>query len=145
MVVLNACDLGRIPSGPATPTGFARTFLHWGAGAFIGCSWPVGDQPAAEFADAFYDGLVAQHLTIREAAMAARVLPVRRCLGARVICHAYPRCRDPHSAPPVRRSTETLERNAAILLPALEFVCATTATRAGNGRPRRSSRNSVHT
>ena len=72
MVVLNACDLGRIPSGRATPTGFARTFLHWGAGAFIGCSWPVGDQPAAEFADAFYDGLVAQHLTIREAAMAAR-------------------------------------------------------------------------
>ena len=72
MVVLNACDLGRIPSGPAKPTGFARTFLHWGAGAFVGCSWPVGDQPAAEFADAFYGGLVAQHLTIREATMAAR-------------------------------------------------------------------------
>lgn len=72
MVVLNACDLGRVPSGSAQPAGFARTFLKWGAGAFVGCSWPVGDQPAAEFAEAFYGGLVARHLTIREATIAAR-------------------------------------------------------------------------
>ena len=72
MVVLNACDLGRVPSGSAQPAGFARTFLQWGAGAFVGCSWPVGDQPAAEFAAAFYGGLVADHLTIREATIAAR-------------------------------------------------------------------------
>ncbi len=72
MIVLNACDLGRVPSGSAQPVGFARTFLQWGAGVFVGCSWPVGDQPAAEFAEAFYGGLVGRHLTIREATIAAR-------------------------------------------------------------------------
>ena len=48
-VFLNACDLGRLPSGERSLGGFPEAFLRSGAGAFVGCSWAVGDDPAASF------------------------------------------------------------------------------------------------
>lgn len=71
IVVLNACDVGRLPSGDPGLGGFAEAFLRGGAGAFVGCGWSVGDEPASRFVDAFYDEL-ADGSTISRAARAGR-------------------------------------------------------------------------
>lgn len=57
-VFLNACDLGRLPSGEPALGGFPEAFLRGGAAAFIGCSWAVGDDPAASFVRRFYRALL---------------------------------------------------------------------------------------
>lgn len=71
-VFLNACDIGRIPSGPAALGGFPEAFLRGGAAAFVGCSWAVGDDPAGTFVDAFYRALAEDGATIADATRAAR-------------------------------------------------------------------------
>ena len=71
-VFLNACDIGRLPAGPAALGGFPEAFLRGGAAAFVGCSWAVGDEPASTFVEAFYVGLADGELTIAEAAREAR-------------------------------------------------------------------------
>lgn len=71
IVVLNACDVGRLPSGDPGLGGFAEAFLRGGAGAFVGCGWSVGDEPASRFVEAFYDELAAGS-TIARAARAGR-------------------------------------------------------------------------
>ncbi|HET6673538.1 MAG TPA: CHAT domain-containing protein, partial [Agromyces sp.] len=72
LVFLNACDLGRLPSGPASLGGFPEAFLRGGAAAFVGCSWAVGDDPASTFVHTFYETLADGTATIAEAARAAR-------------------------------------------------------------------------
>ena len=71
-VFLNACDIGRLPAGPAALGGFPEAFLRGGAAAFVGCSWAVGDEPASTFVEAFYRALADEQLTIAEAARQAR-------------------------------------------------------------------------
>lgn len=70
-VFLNACDVGRLPAGPAALGGFPEAFLRGGAAAFVGCSWAVGDDPASTFVEAFYLAL-ADGETIADAARVAR-------------------------------------------------------------------------
>lgn len=70
-VFLNACDIGRLPSGPTALGGFPEAFLRGGAAAFVGCSWAVGDDPASTFVEAFYVAL-ADGETIADAARIAR-------------------------------------------------------------------------
>ena len=71
-VFLNACDIGRLPAGPAALGGFPEAFLRGGAAAFVGCSWAVGDDPASTFVQAFYSALADEDLTIADAARRAR-------------------------------------------------------------------------
>lgn len=72
-VFLNACDVGRLPSGPASLGGFPEAFLRGGAAAFVGCSWAVGDDPAGTFVEAFYRALAEDDATIADATRAARL------------------------------------------------------------------------
>ena len=72
-VFLNACDIGRLPSGPAALGGFPEAFLRGGAAAFVGCSWAVGDDPASIFVEAFYRALAEPGTTIADATRAARL------------------------------------------------------------------------
>ncbi len=71
-VFLNACDIGRLPSGPASLGGFPEAFLRGGAAAFVGCSWAVGDDPASTFVEAFYLALADDDATVADAARIAR-------------------------------------------------------------------------
>ena len=56
LVVLNACQAGRLGYALTRIGGFAQAFLHGGAGAFIGTQWSVGDAPARVFTETFYRG-----------------------------------------------------------------------------------------
>ena len=71
MVVLNACQAGRVGYKLKGIGGFAKAFLFGGAGAFIGSLWSVGDEPAREFTEALYDALDKGD-TLVEATKAAR-------------------------------------------------------------------------
>ena len=59
LVVINACRLGQPPSRRSEAGGFAESFLRAGAGAFVGCLWSVGDEPARAFVEEFYARLDA--------------------------------------------------------------------------------------
>jgi CHAT domain-containing protein len=71
LVFLNACETGQI--GPVLTAwgGWPNVFLRQGAGAFVGTSWSVYDNPAASFATTFYNTMLAGK-TLVEAANAAR-------------------------------------------------------------------------
>lgn len=71
LVFLNACRIGQAPSTRSEVGGFAETFLRGGAGAFVGCLWSVGDQPAREFVAAFYQALDTGR-TVAQATLAGR-------------------------------------------------------------------------
>jgi CHAT domain-containing protein len=49
VVVLNACQAGRLGHQLASIGGFAQAFLSGGASAFISSLWSVGDAPAGVF------------------------------------------------------------------------------------------------
>ncbi|MFH8248821.1 CHAT domain-containing protein [Microbacterium sp. B2969] len=70
MVVLNACDVGRIDTSSIGLGGFPEAFLRGGVGVLIGCSWAVDDHGAGEFIRNFYDALA--NGTIADAVAAAR-------------------------------------------------------------------------
>jgi len=57
-VFFNACQVGRSALSMTGIGGWARQFLHVGAGAFIGPYWSVSDKPAHDFARALYNRLV---------------------------------------------------------------------------------------
>lgn len=59
VVVLNACQVGRLGYQLASIGGFAAAFVGGGAGAFVSSLWSVGDTPARTFLQAFYEALVA--------------------------------------------------------------------------------------
>ncbi len=58
VVFLNACQIGRSALSLTDIGGWARQFLHAGAGAFIGAYWSVYDKPAYDFAKEFYSRLL---------------------------------------------------------------------------------------
>lgn len=71
MVVLNACQVGRMRRRLGGTGGFAKAFLSNGAGVFISSLWAVGDEPARSFVEAFYDS-IATGAMVSEATIAAR-------------------------------------------------------------------------
>jgi hypothetical protein len=71
LVVLNACQAGRLGYGLTGIGGFAQAFLSGGAGAFIGTQWSVGDVPARAFTETFYRKLL-DGATVAEATVASR-------------------------------------------------------------------------
>ena len=81
LVFLNACESGRQPRLLTMHGGWPRTFCEAGAGAFVGTSWSVRDQPAKVFAGAFYDRLL-EGGTLAEAASAARAAGKRAREGS---------------------------------------------------------------
>ncbi len=82
LVVLNACQVGRLGFNLTSLGGFAPAFLGARvglgrqvrqAGAFVSSLWSVGDQPASVFGQAFYKELqVDGGTTIARAVSAAR-------------------------------------------------------------------------
>jgi CHAT domain-containing protein len=60
LVVLNACQAGRLGQQMSSLGGFAQAFLERGAGAFVSSMWSVGDEPASTFVTAFYTELLDQ-------------------------------------------------------------------------------------
>jgi hypothetical protein len=71
LVVLNACQVGRLGYALTGIGGFAQAFLNGGAGAFIGTQWSVGDVPARVFTETFYRKLL-DGATVAEATVASR-------------------------------------------------------------------------
>ncbi len=71
VVVVNACQAGRLGHRLSTIGGFAEAFVLGGAGAFVGCLWSVGDVPARAFVEEFYLHLL-EGRTVAEATVAGR-------------------------------------------------------------------------
>ncbi|MBV9104572.1 MAG: CHAT domain-containing protein [Verrucomicrobia bacterium] len=59
IVLLNACQIGRVGYQLTGIGGFAKAFLERGAGVFVGSLWSVGDYPARTFTEAWYDALLS--------------------------------------------------------------------------------------
>lgn len=59
MVVMNACQVGRVGFQLTSIGGFAPAFLGGGAGVFVSPLWSVGDRPASTFVLTLYDKLKA--------------------------------------------------------------------------------------
>jgi len=59
IVVLNACQSGRLAHQLSSIGGFAQAFVGGGAAAFIGSLWSVGDAPASTFIQTLYQELLA--------------------------------------------------------------------------------------
>ena len=57
IIVLNACQIGRLGYQLTGIGGFAKAFLERGAGAFVGSLWSVGDYPARIFTEGWYNAL----------------------------------------------------------------------------------------
>jgi hypothetical protein len=60
LVVLNACQAGRLGQQMSSLGGFAQAFLDRGAGAFVSSMWSVGDEPASTFVKTLYQELLDQ-------------------------------------------------------------------------------------
>jgi CHAT domain-containing protein len=58
VVVLNACQTGRLGHQLASIGGFAEAFVGGGTGAFVSSLWSVGDSPARVFVEALYETLL---------------------------------------------------------------------------------------
>jgi CHAT domain-containing protein len=71
VVVLNACQAGRLGYQLTGSGGFAQAFLKGGAGAFVATLWAIGDGPARTFTETFYQELL-NGSTVAEAANRAR-------------------------------------------------------------------------
>ena len=71
LVVLNACQTGRLGYALTGISGFAQAFLNAGAGAFVGTQWSVSDVPGRVFTETFYTKLL-DGATVAEATVASR-------------------------------------------------------------------------
>ena len=71
VVVLNACQVGRLGHQLASIGGFAQAFLGGGASAFISGLWSLGDAPAGVFIQLLYQRLLCG-ATMAEAVKTAR-------------------------------------------------------------------------
>lgn len=60
MVVMNACQTGRVGFQLTSIGGFAPAFLGGGAGLFVSPLWSVGDRPASTFVLTLYKKLKAK-------------------------------------------------------------------------------------
>ena len=72
LVFLNACQTGRAALSLTDIGGWAQSFVKAGAAGFVGSLWSVYDQAVCQFAQAFYNHLLAGE-TIGQAAREARV------------------------------------------------------------------------
>jgi len=59
VIFFNACQIGRSAMSLTDIGGWARQFLHAGAGAFVGAYWSIYDQPAYDFAQELYSRLLS--------------------------------------------------------------------------------------
>ncbi len=59
LVFLNACEAGATRDDGSAGSTLAQGFLDQGAPAVISTRWPIGDQSAARFAEAFYRAMVS--------------------------------------------------------------------------------------
>ena len=94
LVVLNACQTGRLGQQMSSLGGFAQAFLERGAGAFVSSMWSVRDEPASSFVTTFYRELMrGQPLSAAavEARKAARETGDSTWLAYAV--YAHPRAR----------------------------------------------------
>jgi CHAT domain-containing protein len=57
LVVVNACQTGRLGRSLSGIGGFAPAFIRKGAGAFVGAHWSIGDDLAFTFVQALYGEL----------------------------------------------------------------------------------------
>lgn len=71
LIVVNACETGRLGNGLTGYGGFAKAFLNAGAGAFVGSLWSIEDNAAVSFITTLYDELKTGK-TLAEATIAAR-------------------------------------------------------------------------
>jgi hypothetical protein len=71
LVVLNACQVGRVSQQLTSLGGFAEAFINAGAGAFVSSLWSVGDQPARIFTQELYMQL-KNSVELADAVIAAR-------------------------------------------------------------------------
>ncbi|MGW4759521.1 CHAT domain-containing protein, partial [Streptomyces chartreusis] len=72
LVFFNACRSAGEINWFGESLGWAPQFLTAGAGAFVGTLWPVRSQSALQFAEAFYDQLIAEGRPLGSASLAAR-------------------------------------------------------------------------
>ncbi|MER5941562.1 CHAT domain-containing protein, partial [Streptomyces sp. NPDC001928] len=72
LVFFNACRSAGEISWFGESLGWAPQFLTAGAGAFVGTLWPVRSQSALQFAEAFYDELIANGQPLGRASLVAR-------------------------------------------------------------------------
>ena len=72
MVVLNACQVGKLGYKLTGIGGFANAFLSAGAGAFVGALWSVDDGSARIFTQTLYEALTTGDKNLAEAATEAR-------------------------------------------------------------------------
>ncbi|MGQ4419482.1 CHAT domain-containing protein, partial [Streptomyces sp. SAS_269] len=72
LVFFNACRSAGEIDWFGESLGWAPKFLTAGAGAFVGTLWPVRSQSALQFAEAFYDELIAEGQPLGPASLAAR-------------------------------------------------------------------------
>ncbi|MFI6623095.1 CHAT domain-containing protein [Streptomyces sp. NPDC050528] len=72
LVFFNACRSAGEIDWFGESLGWAPQFLNAGAGAFVGTLWPVRSQSALQFAEAFYDQLIARRQPLGQASLAAR-------------------------------------------------------------------------
>lgn len=78
LVFFNACELGQADTTASIVEGWAPVMLDAGASGYIGALWPVGDDEAAAFAEAFYDDVERSIAAYG----AAHVTEILRCLRA---------------------------------------------------------------
>lgn len=94
IVILNACQTGRLGYQLASIGGFAEAFVGGGAGAFVSSLWSVGDIPARVFVEALYEQLLAGEsmaAAVRAARERARAAGDATWLSYTV--YAHPRAR----------------------------------------------------
>jgi CHAT domain len=58
LIFLSTCESGQQGFSLTDQGGWPQAFISAGAGSFVGTSWSVREQPANEFAIAFYDALL---------------------------------------------------------------------------------------
>lgn len=120
-VFLNACNTGRGGPGLKEWSGWSRRLLEAGAGAFIGTSWAISDEPAALFARSFYSSFLGGQ-PIGEAVRRAR-LEVREqfptdatWLAYNVYAHPLASCRELEKSDDVAGLLELQEAFALLRL-----------------------------
>lgn len=89
MIVLNACQLGRLGKALVGVGGFAEAFLGAGAGAFVGSLWSVGDVPAFDFARKLYSELKAGK-ELAAAVIEARKVALNDATGLAYAVYGHP-------------------------------------------------------
>lgn len=73
-IFYNACQIGQSAMGLTGIGGWAQKFLEVGASGFIGAYWSIYDKAAYQFANKFYEGMLAGETVAKAAQEARRVI-----------------------------------------------------------------------